>query len=215
MIFSIEEEVDGETLKLLAYSSRIDQLRACGFSKIKDQLKLQKLLAQPEQDKNISPSPDQLPQTKFGTSGKLSMAQIKHLSPADKLLYLSKLVCCTKHIKNLLLNYTRRREIADAASNRWPGNQIPTFRDNAEAMAELDALVEKLAPTCSIPQLNFNSVGIKKHIIDTLNERRRYVRRGHDYENVRDSYVNRSMTIFSLWSLNFKIEHQAAYQTNN
>ena len=52
-------------------------------------------------------------------------------------------------------------------------------------MEEVNDLVQKLMPDCSIPHLNFGADGIKKHILDTLNERRRCIRKGHDYENVR------------------------------
>ena len=90
MILYIEEEVDGETLKLLASSDGIDQLRACGFTKIKDQLKLRKLAAEPPQDKGGSLMYDLSllnQHSNIRKSGKLSMAQVKQLSPADKLLY--------------------------------------------------------------------------------------------------------------------------------
>lgn len=49
-------------------------------------------------------------------------------------------------------------------------------------MAALAAFVRKLNETCSIPHLGFDSVGIRKHVID----KRRYVRKGYDHENVRD-----------------------------
>ena len=77
--------------------------------------------------------------------------------------------------------------MADAACNKWSGNNIPTFKNNPEATSQLKELVEELTETCSIPHLHFGPKSIRKHIQDALNERRRYVRKGHDYDNV--SYV--------------------------
>lgn len=77
--------------------------------------------------------------------------------------------------------------MADAAGKKWPGNQIPTFKNNLEAIRELKALVEELTPTCLIPHLNFGPEAIRKHIQDSLNERRRCIRKGHDYDNVSKS----------------------------
>ena len=93
--------MDGKTLNLLASSGGIDQLRACGFTKIKDQLKLRNLAAEPPQDKGgilMYGSSSSNQHSNIGKSGKLSMAQIKQLSPVDKLLYLSKLVSYTKYM---------------------------------------------------------------------------------------------------------------------
>lgn len=72
--------------------------------------------------------------------------------------------------------------VAEAARKRWPGNDIPVFRNNPANMAELDDLVTMLLPECSLPC--FNKKQIRQHILDTLTERRRNVKRGHDYDKV-------------------------------
>ena len=72
--------------------------------------------------------------------------------------------------------------VSEAARRKWPGNQIPTFYNNPTNMAELDNLVTKLLPECSLTY--FNKKHIRQHILDTLTERRRNVKRGHDYDNV-------------------------------
>ena len=43
-------------------------------------------------------------------------------------------------------------------------------------------MVEELIPECSTPFFGKNA--IRKHILDALNERRRQIKRGHDYEKV-------------------------------
>ena len=81
--------------------------------------------------------------------------------------------------------------VAEAARRKWPGNSIPTFQNNPANMAELDNLVAKLLPECTLPC--FNKKQIRQHILDTLTERRRSVKRGHNYDNV--SYINTSNKI--------------------
>ena len=49
-------------------------------------------------------------------------------------------------------------------------------------LRKLDDLVEDLIPECSTPF--FGKKAIRKHAIDTLHERRRQIRLGHDYEKV-------------------------------
>ena len=51
-------------------------------------------------------------------------------------------------------------------------------------MEELNQLVEELVQDCSFEPLNFGKDGIKQHILDVLNERRRHRRNGHDYSLV-------------------------------
>ena len=63
-------------------------------------------------------------------------------------------------------------------------NNIPKFKTNKTAVAELSQLVEELVAECSFPPLNFGRDGIKQHILDVLNERRRHQRNGHDYSKV-------------------------------
>ena len=64
----------------------------------------------------------------------------------------------------------------------WPGNDIPTFRNNPDNLRKLSALVEKLYLEC---QLAFSGRdAIKKHILDMLTEWRRNMKKGYDYKNV-------------------------------
>ena len=74
--------------------------------------------------------------------------------------------------------------IRAAAIKRWPGNNIPKFKTNKTAVVELNQLVEELVAECSFPPLNFGRDGIKQHILDVLNDRRRHQRNGHDYSKV-------------------------------
>jgi len=64
----------------------------------------------------------------------------------------------------------RRRKVAKAASERWPGNNIPTFKNSKENLKQLDLLVQKLFPECHLPC--FGKKQIRQHILDCLNERR-------------------------------------------
>ena len=57
---------------------------------------------------------------------------------------------------------------------------VPIFRGNKENTAKLDSyLVKELKQTCS--SRSFDEDAIRQHIIDSLGERRRQVKRGHDY----------------------------------
>lgn len=56
------------------------------------------------------------------------------------------------------------------------------FRNNKENIALLDSLVDRLEPECSLPL--FEKQAIRHHILDTLTERRRCIKKGHDYEKV-------------------------------
>lgn len=67
---------------------------------------------------------------------------------------------------------------------KWPGNDIPVFRKNVKALRDLQNLVDELAETCTYAPAGFNKQGIRQHILDTLNERRRRIHKGHDYEKV-------------------------------
>lgn len=80
------------------------------------------------------------------------------------------------------MHYFRRRKVAKAASERWPGNNIPTFKNSRENLNQLDCLVEKLLPECQLP--HFGRKQVRQHILDCLNERRRQIRKGHNYNKV-------------------------------
>lgn len=77
-----------------------------------------------------------------------------------------------------------------AAKKQWPGNCLPIFKGKETAGKELEELVNKLLPDCSycppsLPMVEFGKNAIRQHILDSLNERRRRVHSGHDYESVR------------------------------
>ena len=64
----------------------------------------------------------------------------------------------------------------------WPGNDLPIFRENKDNMKKLDDLVQELIPSCS--SKFFTEASFCQHIIDTLAERRRQVKKGYDYNEV-------------------------------
>ena len=72
--------------------------------------------------------------------------------------------------------------MSKAAKIAWPGNDLPTCRGNKASTKKLDDLVKELAPSCSSKY--FTEASIREHIIDTLAERRRQVKRGYDYDKV-------------------------------
>ena len=78
----------------------------------------------------------------------------------------------------------RRRTVQECTVNKWPGNNIPTFRKNEKALKELEIFVDELAETCTYSPAGFGRQGIRKHVLDTLTERRRRIHQGHDYEKV-------------------------------
>ena len=82
----------------------------------------------------------------------------------------------------------RRRKVASAAKNMWPGNNIPTFKNDEARLKELDKLVKSLLPECEMPC--FSEQGIRRHILDCLTERRRQIKKGHDYENVSSWFLH-------------------------
>ena len=67
-------------------------------------------------------------------------------------------------------------------------NNTPKFKTNKKASEELNQLVKELVSECSFPPLNFGRDGIKQHILDVLNERRRHQRNGHDYTQLSSTF---------------------------
>lgn len=45
-------------------------------------------------------------------------------------------------------------------------------------------MVDELAETCTYAPAGFDKGGIRQHILETLNERRWRIHKGHDYEKV-------------------------------
>ena len=76
----------------------------------------------------------------------------------------------------------RRNKVAAAARNTWPGNVIPTFRNDKENTKRLNDLVEQLAAECCLPY--FTKDAIRQHILSCLTERRRNIKKGYDYESM-------------------------------
>lgn len=76
---------------------------------------------------------------------------------------------------------------------KWPGNVIPVFRNDPIATKELATLVSTLEETCSFEPAGFDKAGIKQHVLDVLNERRRPIREGHDYTQVSSFIFNNSV----------------------
>ena len=68
----------------------------------------------------------------------------------------------------------RRRNVQERAVRRWPGNAIPVSRKNVKALKELNELVDESAETCTYAPAGFDKSGIRQHILDTLNDQRRY-----------------------------------------
>ncbi|KAJ7361956.1 hypothetical protein OS493_014604, partial [Desmophyllum pertusum] len=75
----------------------------------------------------------------------------------------------------------KRKAVTNAALEQWPGNDLPVFKNDKAATEELETLVSTLEETCSFEPAGFNKEGIKQHVLDVLNERRRRIRKGHDY----------------------------------
>ena len=69
----------------------------------------------------------------------------------------------------------------------WPGNNLPLFRGDLENTKKLNDLVKELKDKYATK--HFGEAEIRLHIINTVAERRRNVKkRGFDYEQVH-SYI--------------------------
>ena len=101
----------------------------------------------------------------------------------------------------ILLHPVRRKAVTDAATSKWPGNNIPVFKKDNEAKRELEALVEKLSPDCTFEPAGFNDESIKQHILDVLNERRRGHRNGHDYTKASSIFFDIFITHYCYTTL--------------
>ena len=82
------------------------------------------------------------------------------------------------------LLFCRRNAVTKAALEKWSGNNIPVFKKDVGASKELEKLVSSLEEQCSYEPAGFNQTGIKQHILDVFNERRRRCHKGHDYSQV-------------------------------
>lgn len=85
--------MDKETLSELAHLQSYEQLKVCGFVKIKDQVKLRRLMQEPSLVQSLSGK--EVVADGHGSKahdGKLSLQKIKKLSSDDKRLYLLKYI---------------------------------------------------------------------------------------------------------------------------
>jgi len=64
----------------------------------------------------------------------------------------------------------------------WPGNDLSIFCGNSSNQAKLNDLVEELKSTCVTKY--FDEESIRQHIIDSMAERRRAIKKGYDYDKV-------------------------------
>ncbi|XP_019850371.1 PREDICTED: uncharacterized protein LOC109581047 [Amphimedon queenslandica] len=174
--------VDGETLQMVVNCASVEQMQLCGLKIIKDQMKLRKVFAtvcgNADSTFGIASFTTPTRGTSTNTSAtpkgtrKLKLSEIKNLTPEEKRLY-----------------YMKRNKVASAARKEWPGNDIPCFKNNQENMKKLDSLVKTIEEECSLPF--FGRQAIRRHILDTLTERRRCVKKGHDYEDTSGSAKKR------------------------
>ncbi|KAL5503539.1 hypothetical protein EMCRGX_G010505 [Ephydatia muelleri] len=156
-----EEGVDGETLELLAKCGTIEQYKACGLRYIKQQMQLKRLLNTDKRELEGSSSLErEMSSKKFDR--KLKLLELRTISPEDRRIYLM-----------------TRNKINKATKEVWSGNDVPKFRGNEEEMKKLDKLVSDLLPICSCKY--FGPQSIRQHILDSLQERRRKIKNGHDY----------------------------------
>ena len=94
------------------------------------------------------------------------------------------LKCLPTKVAQSSLFAFRKKAVRAATLKKWPGNEIPTFRKNKDSMKQLDELVKELLEECAFPQVGFDAQSIHQHVLDILNEKRRSVRKGHDYTKV-------------------------------
>ena len=80
--------------------------------------------------------------------------------------------------------FYRLKKIREFTAEKWPGNNIPTFRKKSTASDELEELTDALTVTCAYSEVGLNRKAIRQHIIDVCNERRKNIREGRDYTKV-------------------------------
>ena len=78
----------------------------------------------------------------------------------------------------------RKKAVRAAVIKKWPGNDLPNFKKHPSQLQALNQLVEELEDDCTYLTVGFNKEVLRQHILDILNERRRHVRKGHDYTKV-------------------------------
>ena len=78
----------------------------------------------------------------------------------------------------------RKKVVCAATLKKWSGNEKPIFRKNKDSMKQLEELVEELLEECTFPHVGSDAQPICQYILDILNDKRRSVRKGHDYTKV-------------------------------
>ena len=99
------------------------------------------------------------------------------------------LMCACDHVCVVLI---RRNKVQATVTKEWPGNQIPIFKgpESKKNTDRLDQLIQSMLPDCqfhltglSLP-IVFGPKAIRQNALDCLNERRRRVHKGHDFDEV-------------------------------
>ena len=81
--------MDGETIRSLVLSGNMEQFKCSGFTKVKEQLKLRKLLTGDQEPSPLSTSVASMTMPsnitiQVSSNGKLSLAEMKKLTPEEK-----------------------------------------------------------------------------------------------------------------------------------
>ena len=84
----------------------------------------------------------------------------------------------------------RRSKVLKTIIKEWPGNEIPIFKgaNSKKNSDRLDQLVQNMLSDSQfylsgLP-IVFGPKAIRQHALDCLNERRRRVHNGHDFDEV-------------------------------
>ena len=85
--------------------------------------------------------------------------------------------CCA----NILCSI-RRNKVRKAVYDTWKGNSIPLFKTDSAERQKLEEFAATLIPTCKTKY--FGERAIRQHIFDSLNEKKRRIRKGVDYTKV-------------------------------
>ncbi|KXJ20248.1 hypothetical protein AC249_AIPGENE16605 [Exaiptasia diaphana] len=152
--------MDGKTVKMLVLKGSQQQFEACGLITVSEQLQFRTLI----EEKLLGCAP--VTQAQF-RGGKPTKKRLKCLSETDQKVY-----------------KVKRNKVKTDAIRCFPGNDIPNFKTCKEAPKKLEELTNSSVEECTHEAAGFYKLGIKQHILDVLNERRRNHRRGRDYDMV-------------------------------
>lgn len=99
LLLNIEQQVDGGALIMLAKHGSMEQLQACGFKTVKEQLILKKLVSE-EDETSVSKAGCTL----STNDHKLTISEMKQMKDEEKYMYLIKYV--SQHVK-LIFNIAK------------------------------------------------------------------------------------------------------------